>query len=85
MRVERNNPFTARTKSRAMATKSIPMNGIGGPQTNAERPAEVAREIPQRLRISGADWRCLKHVSATSKLKVPHPTCVAVSIFWPAV
>jgi hypothetical protein len=75
----------ARAISSATITKSPPMSGIVGPQTNEERPATIAREIPQRVRTNEADWRCQKHVSATSKLRTPHSTCITVSTFWPIV
>ena len=75
----------ARATSSATITKSPPMSGIVGPQTNEEMPATIAREIPQRVRTSEADWRCQKQVSATSKLRTPHSTCITVSTFWPIV
>jgi len=85
MRAVRNDQLMARAASSVIATRSTLMNGIGGPQTNEERPADVAKENPQSVRISGANWRCQKHVSATNKLKIPHSTCVTVSTFWPTV
>lgn len=33
----------------AIATKSAPTSGIGGPQTREERPAAVVRERPHKV------------------------------------
>jgi hypothetical protein len=85
MRAVRNAHMTVRATSSDITTKSAPMSGIGGPQTSEERPAAVAREIPQMVRTNGAHRRRQKHVSTTTKLRSPHSSCVTVSTFWPTV
>ena len=85
MRAVRNAHMTARATSSDIATKSTPMSGIGGPQTSEEKPAAVARVMPQMVRTGGAQRRHQKQMSTTSKLSSPHSSCVRVSTFWPTV
>ncbi len=43
-----------------------------GPHTREERPADVTRLTPHRLRTPAAQRRQRKQVSATSRLRKPH-------------
>ena len=56
-RAARSAQLVACTTRRAIAIKSTPICGMGGPQTIDERPAAVVREIPQIARTAGSQLR----------------------------